>query len=443
VQNRKDQLQAYQFSVTRLSRAVAVGDDGPGEAPMRRSVLGVTTGGVLGALVCVGFAVSGLIAPAPSTAWRDPGAIIVEKETGTRYMLIGGVLHPVANYASALLDAGTEGSPDVQVVDESVLAALPVGDAVGIAGAPDDLPAAAQLLPGEWTLCVRPGGGQVLDLDPAGQTGPGPLGQRILVAAARSGAGAPAEYVVWDSVKYPVPRQSLLAAVGLGDRQPIAVPAAWLDALPTGSAVQPPPIPGAGGPGVRVAGAEARVGTLFSVHTAEAGTAGQFYVALSDGLAPVSSTEAALLEAGGAGAPVVISAAALADAPVSADESLLGALPDFLSGPVFGSGASLCVLQRSPGSADGTVVTEDPAAVAADPPVVVPREQGMLVEATAQGGEVYVVADTGERYLIDSQDALAALGYSSAVPQVLPQQVLALIPPGPVLDGAAALAALP
>jgi type VII secretion protein EccB len=448
VQSRRDHLQAYQFAVERIARAAVAGPNeassAPG-APLRRSGLGVSIGIVLSVLLCGGCLVYGLISPTPSQAWRSPGAIIVEKETGTSYLLLSGELHPTANYASALLVAGQSAS--VQIVPRAQLAGIPVGGTIGIPGAPNDVPTATSMLPGAWAICSRQNGGVVLDLDPAGRTAPGPAQERVFVG--QSNPADPTdqpEYLVWDSVKYPLSQPSMLSALGLGDQQPSQVAAAWLGALPTGAAVVPPTVPHLGTPGPKVAGISAEVGTLFSTG---AGAGEEDYILLSDGLAPITRTEAALFEVTGGASPHQISTAAIAAAPASTNRSMLSALPDFLSGPVFNPGsAALCVRQTAPGTTAGSsVVTETASSVAADPAVVLPADSGMVVEPPGQNPDaanplIYLITDSGQRYQIDSSNALGALGYTSAPKVAMPASVIALIPAGPDLDvNAAAQAA--
>lgn len=446
MQSRRDLLQAYQFSVGRLVRAVASGDAGAGEVPFRRSNLGVQIGVAIGVLLSGGAVIFGLISPAASTAWKANGSIVVEKETGTRYVYLSGSLHPTANYASALLIAGQQNS-SVQYVPRAQLAGVPVGDDIGINGAPDDVPPAASLLPGAWTVCLRQNGNTVLDLDPAGRTAAGPQNQRVFVAS--TDPDNPAEYVVWDSVKYPLPEQDVLPALGLGNQPPIAADPVWLGQLPTGAPIVPASIPDAGDPGRQVAGQSADIGTLF--FTSDGG-ANQYYVLLSDGLAPITATEAALFAVAGFAAPTQVSPSAIGAVPASADHTLISRLPNFLSGPVYNAtgpgGGSLCVLQSSPGTAANTqVVTEPTATVAADPAVVVPAGAGMLVQPPASqstnnssGGnpDDFLITDSGQRYLIDSTDAQSALGYSSAGAHTMPTAVLRLVPAGPTLDTSAA-----
>jgi type VII secretion protein EccB len=451
MQSRRDHVQAYQFSVARLVRAAAGGDVASGEPPARRASLGVGIGGVFGGLLCAGMLVYGLISPKPSTAWKSPGAIIVDKATGNRYVYLAGELRPTANYASALLIAGQQAT--VQMVAGSSLAGIPVGPPIGIPGAPDSVPTASALLPGAWALCLTGGrnaGGSpatVLDLAPTGHTAPLPGRAELLAAESGPGGRTGAEYVIWDGTRYPVTDPAVLPALGLGTRQPIQAPAGWLDQLPTGPAPAPPPVPGAGGSGPVIAG---QAGVIGRVYDTDGGGVSQYYVLQADGLAPITATEAALFASvPGSAAPVALSPGQVAAAPASADRSLLDRLPDLLTGTAYPpsganpqGGPDLCVLQKSPGTPAGSTLVTESASVLAAGPVSVPPDAGMLVESpgaasrAGAGGSalLYLVAGDGRKYPVDAASALGALGYGQAPAHILPDQILALIPTGPVLD---------
>src|SRR5205823_8000537 len=100
-------------------------------------------------------AVIGLIFPAAGSGWQKPGVLIVEKETGTRYLYVSGRLHPVLNLASVRLL--TQGQPTVESVSSRALAGLPHGTPLGIPGAPDSLPDPARLLSAGWLICAGAG----------------------------------------------------------------------------------------------------------------------------------------------------------------------------------------------------------------------------------------------------------------------------------------------
>lgn len=460
MQSRRDHVQAYQFSVARLVRAAATGEAASGDLPVRRSSLGVVVGCVAGVLLCGGMLLYGVISPKPTAAWRDPGAIIVDKSTGSRYVYLDGRLRPTANFASALLIAGQQAS--IQMVADSTLAGVPVGPPIGIDGAPESVPAAADLLPGSWALCLRSDGSTALDLAPAGRTAALPARTVALALAPGRAAGSTVEYVVLGSTRYLVANPAVLPALGLGTLAPLRTPAAWIDQLPAGPALAPAPLAGVGGQGPQLGGRPAVVGQVFD---AVGAGVNQYYVLERDGLAPITATEAALFGSlPGAAVPVRLSPGQVAAAPVSSDQSLLTRLPDLLGAIPYnpagaaaaapGAGTDLCLLQPSGTGATGPVlVAENAAALAGAGPVLVPPDAGVLVEtaqsralaeqnggqATAGSPGVYLVVDPGERFPVGGQDAAGALGYGQAPVRILPGQLLDLIPQGPALVVADAL----
>jgi len=442
MQTQRDQVQAYQFSTSRLVSAVATGETGSGQSPFRRSGLGTAAGIGIAVLLAVGSVVWGLIHPVTSLAWKKPGAIVVSSATGTRFVYLGGELHPAANYASALLASG--GRSAVQVLTAKDLTGVPDGPEIGIPGAPESLPAARGLLAGGWATCLDPASpsATVLDLTPAARLGAPPANERILVSGP-SGA----QYIVWNGTKYPLPSKTALAALGLGNADDVAASAIWLAALPTGPALVPAAIPGDGKRGPAIGGRPARIGELFE--TMGAGVQ-QYYELRGDGLAPIAGTELALLTARpGEPKPAQVSPADIAAAPASADRSLLRGLPDLTSGSVYASGGpALCVRQASAKSGKGTLVTESVARVSAVPVslgvgVLVPQGDGMIVQPPSVAGQfgqplTYLITDTGEKYPLAGSNAETALGYATTSAQVMPLDILGFLPTGPSLSVAAA-----
>lgn len=445
MQSRKDHVQAYQFSTARLSSALVTGDAFAGEAPLKRSGSGAVFGTVLAALVCAGAFVFGLISPGGATSWQQPRTIVVEKETGNRYVYLDSVLHPTLNTASAMLVLGADGgAPTFRQVSRNSLAGVPHGAAIGIPGAPDSVPQANGMLPPEWSLCSGPGGtgprGTVV-LGPAAGTAL-PADQRLVVAGADGGA-----HVVWRDTEYPVASAAVLAALGLGDVAPVVVPDAWLAALAHGPALAAPDVPGAGSPGPAVGGASSAVGQVFQVRSSQNASA-QNYLLRSDGLAPLSPTAAALLAARAGAAPARESTPAdVAGAPTSADDSGLRGLPDLAGAGTYRPATdSVCVHQvsRDGDLAPGTVGTEPvPVDPARDRALLAPGS-GMLVAALPRPGpgtrpQQYLITDQGVRYAVS--DEAARLLVPTATTAWLPPAVLGALPAGPALTtGAAARA---
>jgi type VII secretion protein EccB len=440
VQNRRDHVQAHRFATGRLVSALVAGDPGPVEVPMRRGSLGTQFGALLAVLLAAGAAVFGLMSPGENTAWRKPGTIVVEKETGNRYLFFGSRLYPIANYASALLAAGN--SAKIVNVGRESLTRVQRGPRIGIPGAPDDVPPTTALLSGERAVCLPKGSGTLLvDLDPEGRARPVPRNRWILLTGPDR-----AMYVVWNGKKFRLRSRAELVALGLVAHRPVTASAAWLAGLRSGTTLRAAQIRRSGSAGPSVAGDSSKVGQLFE--TTAAG-ARELYVMLSDGLVSVNRTEFALLSAvSGAEPPKQVSAADIASAPVSQVSSLRPATPDLLSGAAFRpGGSSLCVLQKAGSSAGGSVVTEAVAAGPRTSGLVVPPGRGMLAQAQTASQSVddspqlYLITNTGMKYPLAGDTTVQALGYGQAAVRGLPQRLLDLAPTGPTLSPAAARAA--
>ncbi|PWI42174.1 type VII secretion protein EccB [Streptomyces sp. ICBB 8177] len=441
MQTRRDHMQAYQFAMGRLATALVTGDPGRGDSPTRRAALGTFFGAGIVVLLSVGFLIYGKLSPVTTAAWRQPGSIIVEKETGNRYLYLGGELRPVRNYASALLLTGKGAA--VRTVASKALADVPHGAPVGIDGAPDSVPTAANLLSPSWTDCLRPdlAAGQVFDFAPGARAAAFPSGKQALLAAPDG-----TRYVLWQGTKYPVPSDSTLIALGLDADRSIAAPAAWLAGVPTGVALAPARIEGVGKSAGQVGGQPSTVGQLFS--TSAAG-AKRFYVMTSAGVAPVSATEAALLAAQhGAPAPRQVSVSDIAAARVSDDQSMTSALPDVLNAPsVDTTTRAVCLRESSQGTrlTAQAAVESGAAATGADPVLVPPShgvyavDQGQLA-AQASNPQTWLITDQGVAYPLGDSSAAQDLGIGGGTETALPGSVLAALPHGPALDRTAAAA---
>ena len=92
--------------VGRLSSALVLGDPSGAEVPGRRALTGLMFGILIPVLVMAGFGVYGWIVPGGSKAYREPGLILVEKETGNRYVYVDGMLRPTPDLPAALLWQG-------------------------------------------------------------------------------------------------------------------------------------------------------------------------------------------------------------------------------------------------------------------------------------------------------------------------------------------------
>ncbi len=473
MQTRRDQVQAYFFVVGRMVAALTHGRPDLRERPNRRQGNGVVLGLLVAALIVAVFGVYGVFSPGGSSAWRKPGVIVVEKDTGARYLYVDGQLRPVLNYASARLAVARPDAPLV-AVSRASLAGVPLGTPIGIPNAPDSLPPAGRLAGRPWTVCVTsPGVGPGLaDSAPATPTvtlrldqvdGGVPLGDRGLLVAAPDGG----EHLLWRGRRFRLADADAARALGYGAVQPLAVPASWLDPIPAGPDLAAPTIDGIGQSGPSVGGRPSLVGQVFQVRDRLVGSE-QLYVARADGLAPLSRTQAALLLAtpgvraaypNGGVAPVQVGPDALSGVPLRPAAALGGGAPATPPAPMdVPQGASVCAWHALGSAAESAaalallptqVVTAGTTAVdrrggdgTADR-IAIDAGGGVLAAQTAAPGAppgaVYLVAGPGVRYPLADTSVAGVLGYSGVTPLAAPAALLALLPQGPTLSTAAAL----
>lgn len=457
----RDQIQAYQFLRRRLVSALVSADANHPISPSRRLVMGSVLGLIATLIATAAFGIIGVIKPSTSSDWKKPGQVVIEKETGTRFVITAdGALHPVLNYASARLLAGGDGSK-TSTVPAKQLAELGRGAPLGILGAPDSIPAANRISAGPLVVCSVGSNDSPAAQAPAtvvrwSSTMPGTaLGPNsLLVTDGRS------EQVVNGGYRYRVPGPAQAASLQLAAASEVTVSSAWLSVLPSGGDLDFIAVNGAGQPGPTVNGKAARIGAVLVVP--DSAGSGQFYLVLKAGIAPVTPVQAQLAvnapqnaAANPSHKPVAISAAALVGVPTAAlppalaEGQTLTGLPRLVT--VVGRSSPVCL-----GIADGGAVTASvggpttdvvtgasaPAATSAlgASAIAIAPGTGGLVENRSSGTAetLYLLADDGVKYPVPTAAAQAALGYSKVTPVVLSDAALALLPTGPALDPAAA-----
>jgi type VII secretion protein EccB len=470
MQSRRDQVQAQSYVLGRLTSALISAEPEAPRSPNRRTVTGAIVGLLIAALVAAGFGILGVLKPGGATAWKQPGVLVVEKETGSRYVLAAGRLRPVLNYASALLLFGKK--PTVVSVSQASLAGVPHGQPVGIVGAPDALPHSAMTATA-WTVCTmstvdnggNTGPGTVLLVAPAGATQPGqPLSaDRAMVAS----SGQDSTFLVWHGQRLRLTQPWLVKVFGY-DHSVVPVPSGWLDALPTGPDIGPVPVPGRGEVGPVIDGRPSWVGQLFVAQVA--GNTQRYYLLRRDGLSELTGTGFAVAAGdpdtakaydGKPVVPIALSPAALAALPRSTGpiaSTDLPATPPALADPnaadpsVTGPGpvGRWCIRQTI---ADGQVT------VGFDNPGAAPQAAaGLGVSATkrtaaaigvrpgtgglvrsgrlgqASGSNYFLVTDAGVKYPLRAPSVATTLGYPVQDAATVPPVLLDLLPTGPLLD---------
>ncbi|MFJ2027432.1 type VII secretion protein EccB [Streptomyces sp. NPDC087897] len=487
MQSKRDQVQAHGFMMGRLSSGLLTADPDAPESPLGRTTRGVVFGLLVTVLIGAGATVYGLLRPGGNETWRKGEHLVVNRETGARYLWTGtdGVLHPVLNYASARLIGGAQ----LKAVDVSSasLRDVPVGSPAGIPGAPDTLPAPGRLDAGAWHMCVTgPDGALPSTSGAVADAGPGRAGATTLVAGApleTRDVGADrgvlvrgpdrTEYLVWRGSRLPLDRASdARNALGYGAERAMPVSAAFLDALAPGPALKPPEVPGRGGEGPAIGGEPSTIGQLFEMSVPGGGST--YHLLREEGLVPLSRLEAALVlgdpatqkdayrgrspEAREVGADALRTHRAKETAAGTAAAELPRTPPVPQSAP---RGTALCaqvdggdggarirsVLVPLAGLApvafsQGAAQPLAEACARTDATVVRPG-RGALVRAlhasgAAHAGTTYLVAENGVKYRVPAKDALGALGYGEGDIGSVPAPLLAALPTGVDLDPAAA-----
>lgn len=475
MQSRRDQVQAYSFVVGRLTSSMLSADPDAVETHLGRTKRGTVIGLVIGVLLCLGFALSGLLFPGTSTAWRKADAIIVEKETGARYLYGGGELRPVLNYTSAKLAAGEKSL--VQEVSRDSLAGVPRGTPIGIPEAPDSLPPGDALSQGAWQVCAtsRTGddGGDLattsVGIGVSAGSPPLPDDRAVLVQDAKKNA-----YLLWHGRRLRLDGSSgAVQALGYGTTEPVPVDDAFLAAVPAGPDLSAPDVPGLGTAGPAIGGHKRLVGQFFVVRTP--GSADQYYLLTKAGLVPFTLTGTQLLSGdaatrskayGGAAPTAAVLTPDQVKSALAKDEQpdLTAGLPARPPRAVTTGGSVPCLTVTPHGSAPRQQITLTDRKLAGGRPIV-PRQstapgcpQPGLVTAqpgtaalvrpvAGRGGDgsgtstgaPYLVTGDGTKYPLADDSVLKKLSYTEQQAVRLPSALLRLLPTGPVLDPSAAV----
>ncbi|WP_410586376.1 type VII secretion protein EccB [Amycolatopsis sp. lyj-23] len=462
MKSRKDQVQAYFFVVGRLAAAVTHGKPDVLESPSKRMTTGTVLGFVLAAVIMGVFGILGMFVPSTGdSSWRQEGAVVMDKTSGARYVYLGGQLRPVLNYSSARLVSAQSGGK-LTAVAPGALAGTPVGQPIGIAGAPDSLPAPAQATAEPWTVCTSSAvpGKPVVTVLLGRLTSTALTEAQAFYVAVPDGTG----YLISRGKRFRLPGGAVAASLGYGALRPVDVPPAWLNTIPQGPDLVAPVVPGTGGPGPVIGGKQSRIGQVYQVRNAALGTE-QNYLVRPDGLAVLSRTGAALVLAAPdtrqaypdtpieparvgpdalSGLPIAASAGVASDLPPDPPEIVTppaGVQPCVRQEPVAGGPAVAELLPDDQVSRASVPLGTHQAGATADR-VAIPAGRGVLARnPPAPGttaGVIYLVTETGEKFPLADGDAVAALGYTEPAAVPVPMPLLDLLPTGPVLSVAAA-----
>jgi type VII secretion protein EccB len=451
--SRRDQLQSHQFLTQRVISAFVMRETDPAQSPLRRGIGALFAGLMVAVMVAAGFGVYGLLTKIGGNSWRTDGAVVIEKDTGAAYVYQGGQLHPMLNYASALLATGTPGHP---VFRESAAALRGVPRSImrGIPYAPDSIPAAGSLAGGPWTLCsqvpdgsARPVTTLALATTPSGTHAVADNGLLVRDPVTDS------TYLIWHGYRFGL-ADSLLSGL-FGVVTPVPAGTAWLNGIPRGPDIAPLAIPGLGTRSP--AAPKYDVGQLLSSPVGSGGV--QYWMVFSDGLAPITELQKDIAVSQGAGKLAAVSVPDTNAIPRSKrlrrdDPIALPPKPPALE-PLGAVSEQICASFTGAGTAPavtlgGAILAGTPTrsrtltgAVLADQ-ILVPAGHAELIRVatgpSAVSGGYFLITDLGIRYAIATDDVLAMLGLTPALAMTVPDSLVRLIPDGPALDPADAAA---
>jgi type VII secretion protein EccB len=457
--SRTDQLQSYQFLTQRVIAALVMRETDPRQSPLRRGIGAVFAGLMIAVMIGAGFGVYGLLTKVGGSDWKTSGAVIIEKETGASFVYLSGVLYPTLNYTSALLASG-QPSPQVFRVATNALATVPRGTTVGIAGAPDSLPAADHQVGLPWTVCVVPG------LDSSGHpttsvalaASVAPIGghqlgdDALLVKDSRNGT----TYLVWHGRRHRITSAATVTPALFGAVSPQPVGNAWLNSLAPGVDIGPIGVSDLGNPSHTIAG---RVNG--EVLVTQTGSGPQYYVVQDDGLTAITALQETIVTAVRSYVPVTVDLSQVGHMPRSARQNPTGPaaeLPDRVPDLAeVTSTDTICAVTHSVQTEQSVVLGATVAGLAHALPTVrasddgVPLVDGVLIPAghvevvrvlgspSDQTPNYAVITDTGIRYPVSSAQVLPLLGYSAQQAVEVPAELVNRIPSGPTLDPAAAM----
>ncbi|MEU1085993.1 type VII secretion protein EccB [Streptomyces sp. NPDC005576] len=473
MQSRKDQVQAHLFVMGRLTSGMLRSDPDSPESPVGRTNRGMAWGIGLGVVLTVGFLLFGMISPAGSKTWQQDSDLIVQKDTGTRFLYLDGTLRPVRNYASAKLIA----ADDLKVVSVSgaSLAGERHGTPVGIPGAPDALPGPGDLEQGAWQVCAeepartgadRTGRRPVTSLRvglPTGGVSPGDDRAVLVQGPDRT------THLLWGDHRLRLGKHGAAEALGYSGATPVPVSAAFLDSVPAGPDLTAPEVDGRGAAGPRIGGRTGRTGQVYAL--ASPGTVTQHFLLEKSGLRPLSTPGAALVLGDDRTAKLAYQGSVPAVLPLTADQLAQHRAPAAEAAedpagwpsrtPVVrdpGPGMSVCARIQPEGSAPRVALALVPTAARAAPVPSGPEIRhaclavdglevrpggGALVQALGAGGSVigtttYLVTDVGIKYRLPDAESVERLGLKGGHAQAVPSRLLDMLPTGPVLDAAVA-----
>lgn len=437
----KDILSAQRFNRARLMTAFQSGMPEGRELTPTRPWGSLIAGLLITALLFGGAWVSKLFVPSLPAGWES-GSLVTDDVTGARYVTIDGVLHPVRNAASAKLLHGQ--SLKVLSASTDTLSEAPLGDPVGIAGAPDQIPAEQAVADPSLVACLS-GDSQL-------RLGVSTGDAEIVDGAAAHVTSEGTHYLIAGSYRYvlgddEVSAQAILDTLNLNLDTAIAVPASWLNVFDEGEPLTALTLDKFGESVGPLEGIDSDVlaGSILRVSdTANQGTA---YVVTADGsierLSPVMESLYSIGDGAGA-VEYSVTQRDIAQLDLSVN-TIRPTWPTEIS-TLVSEEQMPCALASSQGSEETTALALAPASDFGKNGVEVTPQGGAIVRRADSTGRslTYLIDENGIWHPLSSpSETLGALGLANADTLRVGAAWIDLYSTGPTLSVDAAWATVP
>lgn len=435
VASRRVLIDAEDFTRRRGVAALTRGDSLDLEEVPRRPNAALLGGLVFALLIAAGSAGAAFVTGRAPDGWRADGALVLDRQTGARFVADGGLLRPAPTLTSALL-AGARSEP-VLVPHEHV-AGAPLGAGLPGEGMPERPPSLPERATG-FLACVGSSGS--IDVFTGAPRRSALAAEGLLVRT-----DAVAEVVLVVGRRAHPTSAPALAALGYTEGQVRVVPQEWLDLVPTGDSLTLLSVtavdPTSGVPGVGVEG-EVVAATGSGRHFLVADGAVSPLVNRTSELlapAPVRTVPESVLLTAPAGPPVGVLDAPEEPPTVPAREDVVVPCVRSSDGAVE-LGQSVADAGTRP-SAPRRLDTRDDRDLSVTwhfqpgfGALVGPQDLDVPVEAGEQrrSGGIRIVAD-GVGHEFADDEALRALGYRREQTVLLPPPWLALVADGVTLS---------
>ena len=435
----------------RVRTALLDSDPDTNDAPLRRMGGATYAGIMIAILVLAGAGIFGIIDRGGSTAWKKPGTLIVERESGTLYVYVHKVLYEVQNKTSAQLILGTSLSP--LVVAHNSLRGTPLGGIAGIHAAPPEVPAAKSIVGATWSVCTAGDLTSLQTVQMQIQPGVTAAGTTFAPATGMLLRAPQGTFLLAQNHVYLIPPTWQKATRYLTSIPGVNVSNEFIASIPRGQTLQPVRVPGFRGVGVTlgVGGRRTTIGQVLQDNSQRS----QYYLVVPGGLALLTPLQATLQLAdpgtqalqGHSTRAILIDSDALTGTPTN--KALPQAVPRLQQAPPTrpapvtpGTNEQVCVVYPSGTSAPPTVVYGKYKPVPFTAGFIrLPNGAGAVVQSSSvapgAAAPTYFVSDGGLAFPIDS-DALSQLGLDSVAVAHVPGLVLSAIPLGPALTPSAA-----